>query len=244
MDEPKPSNEFLKTYPRLQEWAHPMPAMMVSVAKSLWKFLHDTGHPQVKGTALDLPAFNTLEESTLHKMKAALCKIMLVDDQNQKHKSTAYTADMAILQPVEEHPSYEDLPHPAKRDEHEIHLMVEDGKKVGEKDEIWTAPAQQIYPSKQKDPFADLTAAFEKPREKCMTFNLKQILTKNGNVLMNMLERLLETTSISARDVETNQTLLEYACHIEHARAIIGDHIHQCQRCGDESNVARIRVSY
>ena len=30
---------------------------------------------------------------------------------------------------------------------------------------------------------------------------------------MNMLERLLETTEIDARDVETEQTLLEYACH-------------------------------
>jgi len=29
---------------------------------------------------------------------------------------------------------------------------------------------------------------------------------------MNMLERLLETTEIDARDVETDQTLLEYAC--------------------------------
>merc|ERR1719384_44507 len=29
---------------------------------------------------------------------------------------------------------------------------------------------------------------------------------------MNMLERLLETTEIDARDVETDETLLEYAC--------------------------------
>merc|ERR1719263_2435397 len=64
-----------------------------------------------------------------------------------------------------------------------------------------------------KDPFADLKAAFERPKEKSMTFNLKQIVTKNGMILMNMLERLLETTSINARDVETGQTLLEYACH-------------------------------
>jgi ankyrin repeat protein len=49
-------------------------------------------------------------------------------------------------------------------------------------------------------------------REKLKTFNLKQIVTKNGTVLMNMLERLLETTEIDARDVETEQTLLEHAC--------------------------------
>merc|ERR1719161_2241544 len=64
-----------------------------------------------------------------------------------------------------------------------------------------------------RDPFADLKAAFERPKEKSMTFNLKQIVTKNGMILMNMLERLLETTSINARDVETDQTLLEFACH-------------------------------
>merc|ERR1712061_198111 len=62
-----------------------------------------------------------------------------------------------------------------------------------------------------KDPFSDLKAAFEPPRERLKTFNLKQIVTKNGTVLMNMLERLLETTEIDAYDVETEQTLLEYA---------------------------------
>merc|ERR1712087_30825 len=54
--------------------------------------------------------------------------------------------------------------------------------------------------------------AFEPPKEKLKTFNLKQIVTRNGTVLMNMLERLLETTEIDAHDVETDQTLLEYAC--------------------------------
>ena len=34
-------------------------------------------------------------------------------------------------------------------------------------------------------------------------------MTRNGTVLMNMLERLLESTEIDARDVETEQTLLE-----------------------------------
>jgi len=63
-----------------------------------------------------------------------------------------------------------------------------------------------------RDPFSDLKAAFEPPKEKLKTFNLKQIVTRNGTVLMNMLERLLETTEIDARDVETEQTLLEYAC--------------------------------
>jgi ankyrin repeat protein len=62
------------------------------------------------------------------------------------------------------------------------------------------------------DPFSDLKSAFEPQRDKLKTFNLKQIQTGNGTVLMNMLERLLETTEIDARDVETEQTLLEFAC--------------------------------
>jgi ankyrin repeat protein len=62
------------------------------------------------------------------------------------------------------------------------------------------------------DPFADLKQAFEPPREKLKTFNLKQVVTRSGTVLMNMLERLLENTDVDARDVETDQTLLEYAC--------------------------------
>merc|ERR1719284_1339827 len=64
-----------------------------------------------------------------------------------------------------------------------------------------------------RDPFSDLKTAFEPPKEKLKTFNLKQIVTRNGVVLMNMLERLLETTEIDAHDVETEQTLLEFACH-------------------------------
>jgi ankyrin repeat protein len=54
--------------------------------------------------------------------------------------------------------------------------------------------------------------AFDPPREKLRTFNLKQIVTRSGQVLMNMLERLLETTDVDAKDVETEVTLLEHAC--------------------------------
>ena len=45
-----------------------------------------------------------------------------------------------------------------------------------------------------------------------MKFNMKQVMGRNGGVLMNMLDRLLEHTSIAATDVETGQTLLEFAC--------------------------------
>merc|ERR1719159_385273 len=71
---------------------------------------------------------------------------------------------------------------------------------------------QLVRQGELRDPFSDLKAAFEPPKEKLKTFNLKQIVTRNGTVPMNMLERLLETTEIDAHDVETEQTLLEYAC--------------------------------
>ena len=47
---------------------------------------------------------------------------------------------------------------------------------------------------------------------KCMKFNLKQMIGRNGSVVMEIVDRVLENTSISAVDVETGQTLLEYAC--------------------------------
>merc|ERR1719305_993495 len=50
-----------------------------------------------------------------------------------------------------------------------------------------------------------------KRMEKAATFNIKQIVTKNGMILMNILDRMLETTAIDATDVETDRTLLEYA---------------------------------
>lgn len=49
-------------------------------------------------------------------------------------------------------------------------------------------------------------------RPKSLKFNLKHIIGRNGVVIMSMLDRLLEYTCISATDVETGQTLLEYAC--------------------------------
>ncbi|CAJ1349472.1 unnamed protein product, partial [Effrenium voratum] len=73
-----------------------------------------------------------------------------------------------------------------------------------------TSPEPEV---KVSDPFADLKTAFEPVKEKATTFNLKQIVTRTGTVLMNMLERLLETTDINATDVETNMTLLEFACN-------------------------------
>lgn len=70
----------------------------------------------------------------------------------------------------------------------------------------------QEEPKVSSDPFADLKSAFEPVKEKAKSFNLKQIVSRTGTVLMNMLERLLENTDIDAVDVESNMTLLEFAC--------------------------------
>lgn len=56
---------------------------------------------------------------------------------------------------------------------------------------------------------AQKAALAKRELSKCQTFNIKQIITRNGTVLMNVLERMLETTSINARDIETGYTLLE-----------------------------------
>jgi len=212
----------------------PAPVLVVQVARALWKFLHDTGHPQVKGTDVDDVAFHCMDKSTIMKMEAALSKVLLMgEDETGKTQQKTITGDLIILLP----PLEEEAPESAAiKDEKSVHLPpidqnqrsmmpkadaapVKDRVQISDQhdhkdDAPWSStqkPTSKMDLS--KDPFADLKAAFERPKEKSMTFNLKQIVTKNGMILMNMLERLLETTSINARDVETGQTLLEYACH-------------------------------
>lgn len=217
------------------ELVAPGPVLVAQVARSLWKFLHDTGHPQVKGTSVDEVAFHVMDKSTLMKMEGALSKVLLMgEDESAKTPQKTVTADHVILLPPIEDEQPDSSPPPG-RDEKTVHLPpidqgrgpmmakqeqapVKDRVQIsdqGDRDEApWSStqkPTSKVDMS--RDPFADLKAAFERPKEKSMTFNLKQIVTKNGMILMNMLERLLETTSINARDVETGQTLLEYACH-------------------------------
>lgn len=201
----------------------PGPVLVAQVARALWKFLHDTGHPQVKGTGIDEVGFHHMDKSTIMKMEAALSKVLLMgEDENARGPQTTITADHIILLP----PIEEDEPPAPAQDEKTVHLPPIDQKAAPKPEQAkdrelkFDAPKDDVPSHKptskvdlSKDPFADLKAAFERPKEKSMTFNLKQIVTKNGMILMNMLERLLETTSINARDVETGQTLLEYACH-------------------------------
>mmetsp|Transcript_69589 Transcript_69589/g.165997 ORF Transcript_69589/g.165997 Transcript_69589/m.165997 type:complete len:685 (+) Transcript_69589:38-2092(+) len=194
----------------------PAVELAAHVMRALWRFLQDTQHPQVR-SAGDTIAFETLDRVTLHKMDNALLKILLLaaDETLGRDSSTPVTANVVLLPAI-------------------VQLVARppEGRKVSSR-EVQEPPsaataslivpgrAKRAKPSKTSpepevkvsDPFADLKTAFEPVKEKATTFNLKQIVTRTGTVLMNMLERLLETTDINATDVETNMTLLEFACN-------------------------------
>jgi len=205
--------------------------LVSQVMRALWRFLHDTGHPQVKDTNLDEVGFYVMDKVTLRKMENALMKILLLGAESPGESAGAgqfrpVTANLAFTSTLEaiQDPAptsaaaassaspqasperthgagYSSAsPAPASTQKAKSGLQTDMG-----------TPARA--PKTVADPFSDLKSAFEPQREKLKTFNLKQIVTRNGTVLMNMLERLLETTEIDARDVETEQTLLEYACH-------------------------------
>merc|ERR1719217_788494 len=85
----------------------PGPVLVVQVARALWKFLHDTGHPQVKGTGIDDVAFHHMDKSTIMKMEAALSKVLLMgEEENAKGPQKTITGDLIILLP----PVDEDVP--------------------------------------------------------------------------------------------------------------------------------------
>merc|ERR1719421_524738 len=48
----------------------PGPVLVCQVARALWKFLHDTGHPQVKGTSIEDVEFPHMDKSTIMKMES------------------------------------------------------------------------------------------------------------------------------------------------------------------------------
>merc|ERR1719316_2418503 len=78
----------------------PGPVLVAQVARALWKFLHDTGHPQVKGTSIDEVAFHCMDKSTIMKMEAALSKVLLMgEDETSKAPTKTVTADLVILLP-------------------------------------------------------------------------------------------------------------------------------------------------
>lgn len=202
------------------------PELVAQVMRALWRFLHDTAHPQVRNTNPDEVAFQFMDKLTLRKMENALMKILLLGvdgTDSQLRPVTGNLAFAAVMETVAApaHSQSQNLlkeaESPAKKalQSSATAAAAAHGLAGAAPTPTWT----QSEPSKQAraaphpaDPFLDLKSAFEPQREKLKSFNLKQIVTRNGTVLMNMLERVLETTEIDARDVETDQTLLEYAC--------------------------------
>lgn len=187
--------------------------LVAQVMRALWRFLHDTAHPQVKDASPDDVAFFVMDKITLRKMENALMKILLLGADAavdagfvQYRPVTANLAFASTLEVAEDPRLTQTQPAEPRQSGGQASPAPTAQKPKMSTQEVRTQPTAA-------DPFADLKTAFEPQREKLKTFNLKQIVTRNGTVLMNMLERLLETTEIDARDVETEQTLLEYACH-------------------------------
>lgn len=189
--------------------------LVAQVMRALWRFLQDTAHPQVKDASPDDVAFFVMDKITLRKMENTLMKILLLGADAavdagfvQYRPVTANLAFASTLEVAEDPRLTQTQPGQPERRQSGGQAPANPAaqKPKMSTQEVRTQPTAA-------DPFADLKTAFEPQREKLKTFNLKQIVTRNGTVLMNMLERLLETTEIDARDVETEQTLLEYACH-------------------------------
>lgn len=180
--------------------------LVAQVMRGLWRFLHDTGHPQVRDTSVDEIGFKIMDKVTLRKMESALMKILLMgaDVADGSDQFRAATANLAFASLQEkEAPEAPTVTVAVAREVAPVRQVEQKGKENHQE-------KQTMVP--RPDPFADLKSAFEPQKEKLKSFNLKQIVTRNGTVLMNMLERMLETTEVDAVDVETDQTLLEYAC--------------------------------
>jgi ankyrin repeat protein len=213
--------------------------------RSLWRFLHDTSHPQVRDTSPDEVAFHVMDKVTIRKMENALMKILLLGVEKEDQGDAAppvrpVTANLAFAAFLEAPQSGDDaqaqpaptaqsrdlnlgamMPKPsaaeggagaggymAKSAEASRDLGAAGQRGGGQMTSSMTRASKAQF----ADPMSDLKQAFEPPKEKMKTFNLQQIRTKNGTILMNMLERLLETTEIDAKDMVEDKTLLEYAC--------------------------------
>jgi len=213
-----PSGKALTSPPAIDLASH--------VMRSLWRFLHDTQHPQVKNTTVDEYAFQSMDKVTLHKMDTALMKLLLLAaDETFGKEAKAVTANVVLL-PAMIYQAQSVRPDTVgSQSASNVRRSVQESSPLAavEKTKLKRQPSQkkmqkvaseplQEEPKVSSDPFADLKSAFEPVKEKAKSFNLKQIVSRTGTVLMNMLERLLENTDIDAVDVESNMTLLEFAC--------------------------------
>jgi len=215
--------------PRLPRGADVLVAQLM---RELWRFLHYTEHPQVVNSRQDDVQFKIVDRLTIRKMDNALAKLLVMSDSGSDASASVH-ANQALavaMNPEEEDDTSQLPPHQAGRSQGSDGVQLPPipgrgspvdnsaGRKgaagaVGGYGATAGKAAETVQPKRTelRDPFSDLKSAFEPPKEKLKTFNLKQIVTRNGTVLMNMLERLLETTEIDARDVETDQTLMEFA---------------------------------
>lgn len=185
------------------------------VMRALWRFLHETQHPQLRGASSDDVDFETFDKGTLHKMDNALLKILLLAADENRENSRALTANAVLLPALVRQvasASPEGRRPSGMKEEQPKEAEAKVASKSKAKMTRAASQAQKSEVEQKSDPFADLKTAFEPVKEKAKTFNLKQIVTRTGTVLMNMLERLLETTHIDAVDVESDMTLLEFAC--------------------------------
>jgi len=197
------------------------PELIAQVMRAVWRFLHDTGHPQVRNANADDVSFGAMDRSTIRKMESALMKMLLLTEEGAEgveasNGSRAVTADLVFVTLMEQ-PTADTSASAAIGGSAQIATMGDNSRQQSttiDRRPMGQQESREVTVSRPelRDPFSDLKAAFEPPKERLKTFNLKQIVTRNGTVLMNMLERLLETTEIDANDVETEQTLLEYAC--------------------------------
>jgi len=195
--------------------------LVAQVMRALWRFLHDTGHPQVRDSSPNEITFHVMDKVTLRKMEGALTKILLLGVEGEDGLRPV-TANLALYSQLDNGRAQDVDPDPQQQGADQASPKLGSSGRSPAAPHTATrelqlearSPTQMAHQQRPevKDPFADLKAAFEPPKEKLKTFNLKQIVNRNGVVLMNMLERLLETVEIDAYDVETQMTLLEYAC--------------------------------
>jgi hypothetical protein len=193
--------------------------LLVTASKALWRFLIDTGHPSLPNKDPDTPSWKELDESTHGKLLEALRPIVIYEEViNGDPRSIS--AWIAIAESRGEQPdgAEEDAAPAEAAEEEAVQSLLEPTSSLGR-------AGQQIVGLPVADPVA--RAGLDKPepmgdmvqhapmlpkrQEKAKTFNIKQIVTKNGMILMNILDRMLETTAIDATDVETDKTLLEYS---------------------------------
>jgi len=187
--------------------------LLVTVSKALWRFLCDTGHPLLPSNDPDVPDWGNFDEVTHGKLLEALRPIVIYEEViNDQPRSLSAWVAIAESRTVEEGEEEEEDMAP-EEEEADMPLAAE------------SLPAMTMA-APVVDPLAKAgldgpafavqldtvqTTSAPKRMEKATTFNIKQIVTKNGMILMNILDRMLETTAIDATDVETDRTLLEYA---------------------------------